>query len=216
MSAICSHTDSITVTELPDEIAGCADCLAIGGTLGAPAHVPSPAASIGCCDSSPNRHATAHAGELRPPDHPLRRARRGLELVLPRQRRVRGRRAMTLPELHLADWRPTKDTLHLYAQIVGKIRLATTPHRATTGGTSRSTSTSAGSRHGACIIATRPSRSRSTSSITPWSCGPLTVAPGRSSSATECPSRTSTPDSTRCSPNSASTSRSRSSRSASR
>ena len=33
---------------------------------------------------------------------------------------------MTLPELHLADWRPTKDTLHLYAQIVGKIRLATT------------------------------------------------------------------------------------------
>ena len=34
---------------------------------------------------------------------------------------------MTLPELHLADWRPTKDTLHLYAQIVGKIRLATHP-----------------------------------------------------------------------------------------
>lgn len=32
-----------------------------------------------------------------------------------------------LPELHLADWRTTKDTLHLYAQIVGKIRLATTP-----------------------------------------------------------------------------------------
>ena len=36
---------------------------------------------------------------------------------------------MTLPELHLADWRPTKDTLHLYCQIVGKIRLATTPPR---------------------------------------------------------------------------------------
>jgi Family of unknown function (DUF5996) len=36
---------------------------------------------------------------------------------------------VTLPELHLADWRPTKDTLHLYAQIVGKIRLATTPPR---------------------------------------------------------------------------------------
>lgn len=31
-----------------------------------------------------------------------------------------------LPELHLADWRPTKDTLHLYAQILGKIRLGTT------------------------------------------------------------------------------------------
>src|SRR3954447_8475287 len=34
-----------------------------------------------------------------------------------------------LPELHLVDWRSTKDTLHLYAQIVGKIRLATTPPR---------------------------------------------------------------------------------------
>ena len=36
---------------------------------------------------------------------------------------------MMLPELHLADWRPTKDTLHLYAQIVGKIRFATTAPR---------------------------------------------------------------------------------------
>ena len=34
-----------------------------------------------------------------------------------------------LPELHLADWRATKDTLHLYCQIVGKVRLATTPPR---------------------------------------------------------------------------------------
>jgi hypothetical protein len=36
---------------------------------------------------------------------------------------------VTLPELHLADWRPTKDTLHLYNQIVGKVRLATTAPR---------------------------------------------------------------------------------------
>jgi hypothetical protein len=34
-----------------------------------------------------------------------------------------------LPELHLDDWRATKDTLHLYSQIVGKIRLATAPPR---------------------------------------------------------------------------------------
>src|SRR5579872_3220285 len=38
-------------------------------------------------------------------------------------------RAVSLPELRIADWRPTKDTLHLYAQIVGKVRLATTPPR---------------------------------------------------------------------------------------
>jgi hypothetical protein len=36
---------------------------------------------------------------------------------------------MTLPELHLTDWRETRDTLHLYSQIVGKIRLATTAPR---------------------------------------------------------------------------------------
>jgi len=36
---------------------------------------------------------------------------------------------MTLPQLRLADWRATKDTLHLFSQIVGKIRLATTPPR---------------------------------------------------------------------------------------
>ncbi|MGH7722139.1 MAG: DUF5996 family protein [Candidatus Dormibacteria bacterium] len=35
----------------------------------------------------------------------------------------------TLPQLHLADWRPTVDTLHLYAQVVGKVRLAVTPPR---------------------------------------------------------------------------------------
>src|ERR1700730_18087821 len=36
---------------------------------------------------------------------------------------------MTLPELHLAHWRPTKDTLHLYCQIIGKIKLASTAPR---------------------------------------------------------------------------------------
>src|ERR1700745_194692 len=33
------------------------------------------------------------------------------------------------PAPHLADWRATKDALHLYCQIVGKIRLPTTPPR---------------------------------------------------------------------------------------
>jgi len=34
-----------------------------------------------------------------------------------------------LPELHLAGWRPTKDTLHLYAQILGKVRLQSSAPR---------------------------------------------------------------------------------------
>jgi hypothetical protein len=32
-----------------------------------------------------------------------------------------------LPELHLADWRATKDTLHLCCQILGKLRMVSTP-----------------------------------------------------------------------------------------
>jgi hypothetical protein len=36
---------------------------------------------------------------------------------------------MTLPALRLTDWRSTKDTLHLYSQVIGKIRLATTAPR---------------------------------------------------------------------------------------
>jgi Family of unknown function (DUF5996) len=35
----------------------------------------------------------------------------------------------TLPSLPLEEWKETKDTLHLYVQIVGKIRLASTPPR---------------------------------------------------------------------------------------
>ena len=34
-----------------------------------------------------------------------------------------------LPELPLAEWEPTKNTLHLWAQIVGKVRLASTAPR---------------------------------------------------------------------------------------
>lgn len=36
---------------------------------------------------------------------------------------------MTLPEIGIAGWQPTKDTLHLYAEIVGKVKLATAPPR---------------------------------------------------------------------------------------
>jgi hypothetical protein len=36
---------------------------------------------------------------------------------------------MRLPELNFADWRETKDTLHLYLQIVGKIRMQLAPPR---------------------------------------------------------------------------------------
>ncbi len=59
MSAVCSHIDSVKVTELPDEIAGCTDCLAIGGTW-VHLRMCQSCGHIACCDSSPNRHATKH------------------------------------------------------------------------------------------------------------------------------------------------------------
>ncbi|MEQ8835058.1 MAG: DUF5996 family protein [Miltoncostaeaceae bacterium] len=37
--------------------------------------------------------------------------------------------AAALPAIPLPDWRPTKDTVHLWAQIVGKVRLKTVPPR---------------------------------------------------------------------------------------
>jgi len=38
-------------------------------------------------------------------------------------------RETTLPELVLSEWEPTKKTLHLWAQIVGKVRMASTAPR---------------------------------------------------------------------------------------
>ena len=64
--------------------------------------------------------------------------------MLPRQRRVRGHETMTLPELHLADWR--RDEGHAASvRARSSARSGWRPRRrATTGGTSRCTSTSAG------------------------------------------------------------------------
>ena len=59
MSAVCSHLDQIEVTELPDLIAGCEECLAIGGTW-MHLRMCETCGHIGCCDQSPNRHARAH------------------------------------------------------------------------------------------------------------------------------------------------------------
>ena len=67
MNAICAHTDSITITELPDEIAGCTDCLANGGTW-LHLRMCQSCGHVACCDSSPNRHASAHA---RSSGHPI-------------------------------------------------------------------------------------------------------------------------------------------------
>lgn len=66
MGATCSHLDSI-VADVSPSSEGCEDCLAIGGSW---VHLRRCMACghIGCCDSSPMRHATAHATAT---DHPI-------------------------------------------------------------------------------------------------------------------------------------------------
>ncbi len=70
MSELCSHTDSIVVTELPPSILGCEDCLAIGGSW-VHLRMCQTCGRIGCCDSSPHRHASAHT---RTANHPVARS----------------------------------------------------------------------------------------------------------------------------------------------
>ena len=71
MSEICAHLDRIEVTALPDEIAVCGDCLAIGGTW-VHLRMCQSCGHIGCCDQSPNRHARAH---FHASSHPIARLR---------------------------------------------------------------------------------------------------------------------------------------------
>jgi uncharacterized UBP type Zn finger protein len=59
MTKQCTHLDHITVTELPEPIAGCEECLAEGHTW-VHLRMCEECGHIGCCDNSPGRHATAH------------------------------------------------------------------------------------------------------------------------------------------------------------
>jgi uncharacterized UBP type Zn finger protein len=68
--ATCTHLDRISVTELPDSIPGCEDCLETGGRW-VHLRMCMSCGKIGCCDSSPNRHARAHAAEA---GHPIARS----------------------------------------------------------------------------------------------------------------------------------------------
>jgi uncharacterized UBP type Zn finger protein len=66
----CTHLDRITVVDLPEEIRGCEDCLATGGRW-VHLRMCQSCGHIGCCDSSPNRHASGHA---RDSGHPVARS----------------------------------------------------------------------------------------------------------------------------------------------
>jgi uncharacterized UBP type Zn finger protein len=70
MSTTCEHLSSIELTELPEAVAGCEDCLAICGRW-VHLRMCQSCGRIGCCDTSPHRHASAHA---RGAGHPIARS----------------------------------------------------------------------------------------------------------------------------------------------
>ena len=57
--ASCQHLDQIEFLGPPGDVVGCSECLKTGDRW---VHLPMCAScgSVGCCDDSPNRHATAH------------------------------------------------------------------------------------------------------------------------------------------------------------
>src|SRR4051812_46053409 len=68
--AECTHLDHVLVRELPESVAGCEDCLAMGGEW-MHLRICLECGHVGCCDSSPNKHASAHHGSS---GHPIMRS----------------------------------------------------------------------------------------------------------------------------------------------
>jgi uncharacterized UBP type Zn finger protein len=66
----CAHLDQIVVVEPPSAILGCEECLKTGDRW-LHLRMCQTCGSIGCCDSSPHRHASRHARES---DHPVARS----------------------------------------------------------------------------------------------------------------------------------------------
>jgi Zn-finger in ubiquitin-hydrolases and other protein len=69
-NAVCAHLDQILVRELPPSVPGCEDCLRIGGKW-LHLRICLTCSHVGCCDDSPNHHASAHAHAT---SHPIIRS----------------------------------------------------------------------------------------------------------------------------------------------
>jgi uncharacterized UBP type Zn finger protein len=69
-ASACSHTDSIQYFDLPAEIEGCEECLALG-TRWVHLRMCQSCGHIGCCDNSEGRHATGHYEQT---GHPIARS----------------------------------------------------------------------------------------------------------------------------------------------
>jgi len=59
IEAPCEHVASVTVHDVDRPATGCEDCLATGGRW-LHLRICLTCGHVGCCDSSPNKHATRH------------------------------------------------------------------------------------------------------------------------------------------------------------
>jgi uncharacterized UBP type Zn finger protein len=66
----CTHLDQVQITALPQSVEGCEECLKTGDPW-LHLRICLECGKVGCCDSSPNQHASAHA---RDSGHPLVRS----------------------------------------------------------------------------------------------------------------------------------------------
>ena len=57
--SVCSHLDQIELRRLPDAVDGCVDCLRTGDKW-LHLRICLTCGHVGCCDDSPNKHATEH------------------------------------------------------------------------------------------------------------------------------------------------------------
>jgi len=56
----CTHIGTVTITQLPEAVDGCEDCLRTGDPW-LHLRICLECGHVGCCDDSPNRHAAAHS-----------------------------------------------------------------------------------------------------------------------------------------------------------
>ena len=70
VAVACSHLDQILITEPPEHVEGCEECLKDGGWW-VHLRMCETCGHIGCCDSSPGKHASKHADGS---DHPILRS----------------------------------------------------------------------------------------------------------------------------------------------
>ena len=68
--ARCAHLDQVKFLAAEGPVAGCPDCMAVGDRW-VHLRMCQTCGQIGCCDSSPNKHATAHH---RASGHPIVRS----------------------------------------------------------------------------------------------------------------------------------------------